>query len=55
MKRTAMEKGDAVAIAAFFTEDAVYLDPEGKALEGRAAIEDDPGSNCAPLTTMLIR
>ena len=36
----AMEQGDAAAVAGMFTEDAIYLSPEGKTLEGRAAIEE---------------
>jgi ketosteroid isomerase-like protein len=37
---TAMEQGDAAGVAALFMDDAVYLDPQGKTIKGRAAIED---------------
>ena len=35
----AVEKGDAKAVAAFWTEDGEYIDDDGTTLRGRAAIE----------------
>jgi uncharacterized protein (TIGR02246 family) len=35
----AYEKGDAEAVAAFWTEDATYVDPDGREHKGRPAIE----------------
>ncbi|HEY8506277.1 MAG TPA: SgcJ/EcaC family oxidoreductase, partial [Gemmataceae bacterium] len=35
----AFNRGDARAVAAFWTEDATYVDQAGRAYEGRAAIE----------------
>src|SRR6516165_4564797 len=36
----AFEKGDAKAVAAFWAEDGDYVDPTGRRLQGRPAIED---------------
>src|SRR6516162_2630335 len=36
----AFEKGDAKAVAAFWTEDGDYVDLSGRRLQGRPAIED---------------
>ena len=35
----AFDKGDAEAVAAFWTEDATYVDLDGRETKGRAAIE----------------
>jgi uncharacterized protein (TIGR02246 family) len=37
----AFQKGDAKAVAAFWTSDGDYVDPSGRVLLGRAAIEKD--------------
>jgi hypothetical protein len=50
----AYNKGDAKAVAAFFTEDAEYIDADGQLTKGRAEIEkllatafqENPGGCC---------
>jgi uncharacterized protein (TIGR02246 family) len=37
----AYEKGDAKTVAAFWAPDGDYVDPDGRVLKGRQAIEDD--------------
>jgi uncharacterized protein (TIGR02246 family) len=37
----AFQKGDAKAVASFWTPDGDYVDPAGRVLKGRAAIESD--------------
>jgi uncharacterized protein (TIGR02246 family) len=37
----AFQKGDAKAVAAFWTQEGDYVDPTGRVLKGRAAIEND--------------